>query len=67
MGIYTADDNGEESLIRLEKYNIKEEQKVIELMVSKKPIKVVLDPHLLLIDKDLKDNELIVSQTNNDN
>ncbi len=66
LGIYTEDDNGEESLISLEKYKIKEQQKVIELILPRKPVKVVVDPYLLLIDKDLKDNERLFTQTNED-
>tara|TARA_R110000868_G_scaffold304437_14_gene565180 strand:- start:20644 stop:24279 length:3636 start_codon:yes stop_codon:yes gene_type:complete len=62
LGIYTEVGNGEDSLINLEKYKIKEQQKVIELIVSQKPVKVVVDPHLLLIDKDINDNERLFTQ-----
>ena len=56
IGIY--DEN--EDLIRLERFWMKAGEKQLTLELDRKPAKVVLDPNLLQIDRDRRDNEFEV-------
>lgn len=57
LGIY--DDKDE--LISLQKHRVTQEQIQLDIPLNQKPHKVVIDPNLLLMDRDLKDNELEVN------
>ena len=57
LGIYTKDIHGKENLILLKKIRINSAQTTLKLSVPQKPAKIVLDPDLLLIDKNMTDNE----------
>jgi len=56
LGIYAKDEHGKENLVLLKKIKTNKEQTTLKLSVSQKPAKIVLDPHLLLIDKNMTDN-----------
>lgn len=56
IGIY--DEN--EDLVRLERFWMKAGEKQMTFKLGQKPAKVVLDPNLLQIDRDLRDNEFEV-------
>ncbi len=47
----------EEEVIYHKKYKIKEEMTDLEIVINQQPIKVIIDPNYLQIDKDRKDNE----------
>jgi hypothetical protein len=57
LGVYTKDEHGKENLILLRKIKIHSEQTTLKLSVPQLPARVVLDPNLLLIDKNMTDNE----------
>ncbi|WP_166437045.1 ABC transporter permease/M1 family aminopeptidase [Niastella caeni] len=57
LGIYSEDVHGKENLVLLKKIMINSTQTTLKLFVPQKPAKVVLDPNLLLIDKNMADNE----------
>ncbi|MDW3652326.1 MAG: hypothetical protein R8P61_34940 [Bacteroidia bacterium] len=56
IGIYDAKDE----LIRLERFWMKEGRKSLKFNLEKQAAKVVLDPNLLQIDRDLRDNSIEV-------
>lgn len=57
LGIYSKSDANSEELILLKKVNVNEEQTTVKFSVSQKPSKIILDPNLFLMDKDLTNNE----------
>jgi ABC-2 type transport system permease protein len=57
LGVYTKDEHGKENLMLLKKVKINSAQATLKLSVPQKPTKIVLDPHLLFIDKNMTDNE----------
>lgn len=57
LGIYAKDEHGKENLVCLKKYKIDAAQTTLKLSVPQQPSKIVLDPNLLLIDKNMADNE----------
>ncbi len=54
IGFYDTDD----VLIHLAKQHIMKARNTLKIQLDQVPAKVVLDPNLLLIDKELKDNEV---------
>ncbi|NII29182.1 peptidase M1 [Pseudoflavitalea sp. X16] len=57
LGVFTKDVHGKEHLVLLKKIKINSAQATLQLSVPQKPSKIVLDPHLLFIDKNMTDNE----------
>lgn len=57
LGVYAKDEQGKESLVLLQEVKIHEEQTTVKLSVPQRPVKIVLDPHFLLMDKNITDNE----------
>lgn len=56
LGVYAKDEHGKENLVGLKKIKINSAQTTLKLSVPQKPAKIVLDPNLLLIDKNMTDN-----------
>jgi hypothetical protein len=56
LGVYAKEEHGKENLVLLKKIKINKEQTTLKLSVPQKPAKIVLDPNLLLIDKNMTDN-----------
>ncbi|OQP68632.1 ABC transporter permease/M1 family aminopeptidase [Niastella populi] len=57
LGVYTKDKEGNETLAGIKKIKITSAHPTLKISVSQKPAKIVLDPNLLLIDKNIADNE----------
>ena len=57
LGVYSKD----EKLVCLKKVKINSPHVTLKIAVPQKPAKIVLDPHLLLIDKNLADNETMLN------
>jgi aminopeptidase N len=53
VGVY----NDKRKMIRLQRYKLPGGTSKLSMTISEKPAKIVVDPNLLLIDKDLNDNE----------
>lgn len=58
LGVYTKNKDGKESLAGLKKIKINSAHTTLKIAVPQEPAKIVLDPNLLLIDKNLADNEM---------
>jgi ABC-2 type transport system permease protein len=56
LGVYARDEQGKENLVGLKKMKINVGQVTLKLSVPQKPAKIVLDPNLLLMDKNMTDN-----------
>ena len=54
IGVY----KNKNTLMQLARYKLKTGETKLSISVGEKPYKVVIDPHLLLIDKKLDDNEM---------
>ncbi len=57
LGIYTKDEHGNDHLTLTKKIRVNAAQTTLKLLIPQKPSKIILDPNLLLIDKNLTDNE----------
>lgn len=57
IGVYDE----ENKLISLSRHKITQTKNELRLILSQKPSKVMLDPHLLMIDKNVDDNEKTVN------
>jgi len=56
LAIYGINEIGEEKMIYIEKHRIEKGRSNFEIVVNEKPLKVVIDPKLKFIDRNLKDN-----------
>jgi hypothetical protein len=57
LGVYAKDEQGKENLVVLKKIKPHSKQATLKLSVPQLPARIVLDPNLLFIDKNLTDNE----------
>jgi ABC-2 type transport system permease protein len=62
VGVY----KNKNTLESLHRYKLKTGETKLSIIVNEKPYKVVLDPHLLLIDRKLDDNELRLDDAEKD-
>lgn len=62
IGIY----KNKNTLALLRRYKLKTGETKLTIPVSEKPYKIVIDPHLLLIDRKLDDNELRLDDADKD-
>jgi ABC-2 type transport system permease protein len=56
LGVYAKDEHSKENLILLKKIKVNKEQPTLQLTIPQKPSRIVLDPNLLLIDRNIADN-----------
>ena len=61
IGVYSLGEDGKEELIYLEKHKISSPNVSLELFVDQAPSKAAIDPYHKLIDKDIKNNVIVVS------
>jgi ABC-2 type transport system permease protein len=56
IGFYAKDKQGKENLVLTKNIKIKEKKTTLQLLLPQKPVRIVLDPNFLLIDKNMTDN-----------
>lgn len=62
IGIYGTDKNGNEELIYIKKHRIKDGFTELEITLDRKPVKAGIDPLNKLIDQEIKNNVVDVSE-----
>lgn len=62
IGVFGEDDDGEPTVLYLQKHHITEAEPTFTLVVDQKPIRAGIDPYNKLVDRDSDDNQKRVSE-----